>query len=268
MQIMEQLNIIELNKDKDDITLVPTLNCQNQPKQSVIVESQASNKGTILKDKSQKPKKTSVVDSTISIAGLNPYWNAQCEVINSKLWLPIKGLDSSLFSKTLDGSWFSNQLIVSQNNNLPTIFSAFFMSSDVECKDLEITKAKSVKLYPTKTQRQTFKKWHNCSRYVFNQTIDYIRSCVNFSPSWMDIRKDLLRQLPKWYDDVPFQINGNAVKEAHQAYWKAKGHPKLEVVRIPHSLVIFLNQQLRMRGFIRVFLEKAYVMVSRCQNYR
>ena len=60
---------------------------------------------------------------------------------------------------------------------------------------------------------------------MFNQTIDYIRSCVNFSPSWMEIKKDLLKQLPKWCEDVPFQIKGIAVKEAHQAYWKAKGHP-------------------------------------------
>jgi len=60
---------------------------------------------------------------------------------------------------------------------------------------------------------------------VFNQTIDYIRSCVNFSPSWMEIKKNLLKQLPLFCDDVPFQIKGIAVKEAHQAYWKAKGHP-------------------------------------------
>ncbi|KHD05831.1 hypothetical protein PN36_28085 [Candidatus Thiomargarita nelsonii] len=42
----------------------------------------------------------------------------------------------------------------------------------------------------------------------------------------MEIKNDLLKKLPKWCDDVPFLIKGNAVKEAHQAYWKAKGHPK------------------------------------------
>jgi len=68
---------------------------------------------------------------------------------------------------------------------------------------------------------------------VFNQTIDYIRSCVNFSPSWMDIKKDLLKQLPTWCDDVPFQIKGIAVKEAHQAYWKAKGNPRFRSRKNP-----------------------------------
>jgi putative transposase len=107
------------------------------------------------------------------------------------------------------------------------------MFSHAECTHDEITKTKSVKLYPNQKQRQIFKKWHDCSRYVFNQTIDYIRSCVNFSPSWMDIRKDLLKQLPKWCNDVPFQIKGIAVKEAHQAYWKAKGHPKFRSRKTP-----------------------------------
>ncbi|OAD22633.1 ISSoc2, transposase [Candidatus Thiomargarita nelsonii] len=39
--------------------------------------------------------------------------------------------------------------------------------------------------------------------------------------------------LPKWCDDVPFQIKAIAVKEAHQAYWKAKGHPKFRSRKNP-----------------------------------
>jgi len=49
----------------------------------------------------------------------------------------------------------------------------------------------------------------------------------------MEIRLDLLKQLPSWCDDVPFQIKGNAVKEAHQAYWKAKAHPKFRSRKNP-----------------------------------
>jgi len=96
-----------------------------------------------------------------------------------------------------------------------------------------MTRARTIKLEPTSEQKQTFKSWNDCSRYVFNQTIEYIRSCVNFSPSWMDIKKDLLKQLPKWCDDVPFLIKGQAVKEAHQAYWKAKAHPKFRSRKNP-----------------------------------
>ena len=42
----------------------------------------------------------------------------------------------------------------------------------------------------------------------------------------MDIKKDLLKHLPVWCDPVPFQIKGIAIKEAHSAFFKAKGYPK------------------------------------------
>jgi putative transposase len=35
----------------------------------------------------------------------------------------------------------------------------------------------------------------------------------------MEIKKDMLGNLPEWGGDVPFQIKGIAVKIAHQAYW-------------------------------------------------
>jgi putative transposase len=178
------------------------------------------------------------MDSVLSIKGLNPYWFAPCEVINSKLWLPIEagsrdlGLsyENGLSNFTLAKSWFSSRLIYSLCPNLPTTYKAEKVAS---LKRSEITRARSVKLYPTSAQKKMFKKWVNGSRYVFNQTIDYIRSCVNFSPSWISIKKDLLKQLPLWCDEVPFQIKGIAIKEAHQAYWKAKGHPKFRSRKNP-----------------------------------
>jgi len=48
----------------------------------------------------------------------------------------------------------------------------------------------------------------------------------------MEIKKDLLKQLV-WCDEVPFQIKAIAVKEAHQAFWKAKGKPKFRSRKAP-----------------------------------
>ncbi len=77
--------------------------------------------------------------------------------------------------------------------------------------------------------------WTAVSRYVFNQTIDYIRTCINFTPSWMDIKKDLLKILPEWCKDVPFQIKAIAVKEALIAFFKAKGFPKFRAKKNPEQ---------------------------------
>ena len=79
------------------------------------------------------------------------------------------------------------------------------------------------------------KHWTDVSRYVFNHTIDYIRSCVGFTPSWMDIKKDMKNFLPHWCDSVPFQIKGIAIKEAHNAFFKAKGRPSFRKYKDPEQ---------------------------------
>ena len=53
---------------------------------------------------------------------------------------------------------------------------------------------------------------------MFNETIEYIRSCVNFFPTITEIKNDLLKQLPKWCDDVPTRIKAKAVYRAHQTF--------------------------------------------------
>lgn len=63
------------------------------------------------------------------------------------------------------------------------------------------------------------------SRWVFNWTIDFIRSCRNFTPGWMEIKKYATQLLPEWTKSTPFQIKGIAIKEACEAFWKAKGRP-------------------------------------------
>jgi len=47
----------------------------------------------------------------------------------------------------------------------------------------------------------------------------------------MDIKKDMLKHLPAWCDPVPFQVKGIAVKEAHRAFFAAKGHPQFRSLK-------------------------------------
>jgi hypothetical protein len=41
-------------------------------------------------------------------------------------------------------------------------------------------------------QKKIFKKWTDVSRWVFNWTIDFVRSCIGFAPHWMEIKKDAI----------------------------------------------------------------------------
>jgi len=49
----------------------------------------------------------------------------------------------------------------------------------------------------------------------------------------MEIKKYATQQLPGWTKNCPFQIKGIAIKEAHNAFWKAKGRPKFRSRKNP-----------------------------------
>ena len=183
---------------------------------------------------------------------LKPFWNEQCEEISSKLWLPIEtdwqdlatNLSASLLNLMVDNSWFSVRILSLPLRNLPKTCSISSMYFPVECMDSEIIKSRSVKLYPTKPQRETFHYWLRVSRFVFNWTIDFIRSCVNWTPNWMEIKKYATQLLPEWTKSCPFQIKGIAIKEAVNAFFKAKGRPRFRSRKqpeqscfIPHSAI-------------------------------
>lgn len=64
----------------------------------------------------------------------------------------------------------------------------------------------------------------------------------------MDIKKDMLKQLPLWCKPVPFQIKGIAVKEACDAFWKAKGDPKFRSRKSPEQSCFIPKTALSLNG--------------------
>ncbi|MEA1968877.1 MAG: transposase [Thermodesulfobacteriota bacterium] len=109
------------------------------------------------------------------------------------------------------------------------------MRSPAKGLDLDVTKTKLIRLSPTKEQKKQFKHWTDGSRRIFNLTIDYIRSCVGFIPHWMDIKKDMKSFVPYFFDDIPYQVKAIAVKEAHAAFFAAKGRPKFRALKDPEQ---------------------------------
>ncbi len=51
----------------------------------------------------------------------------------------------------------------------------------------------------------------------------------------MDIKKYATRFLPEWTKPVPFQIKGIAIREACEAFWKAKGRPFFRTGKNPEQ---------------------------------
>ena len=260
-----KLNILEPCQTKDDMMSMATLEHKERRKPSVIAESPVISKKMTSKDKlticlndflNARLSKTLDLELTLKEKAYYPFFSEQAKELSSNLYLPTKTdyADSDLISldgllKTaVDKSWFSTKLIFHPNKNLPKTSLQFCMSSHVECTDLEVIKTKLLRISPTKKQKQLFKSWTDCSRYVFNQTFDYIRSCIGWTPTWMDIKKDMLKQLPDWCKPIPFQIKGIAIKEACNAFWKAKGNPSFRTRKNPEQSCFIPKTALSSKG--------------------
>jgi len=176
-------------------------------------------------------------NSIISEKGCNPFFDEQCQERQSNLFLPTKTESQDLVlnpshllsKKMVENSWFSTKILYPRNKNLQQIYLTHYKPHS----NFVIIKSKSVRLYPTKNQIKLFKFWLNCSRYVYNWTIDFLKSCIDFNPSWMDVKKYATKLLPKWTKAIPFQIKGIAIRDAHKAFWAAKCCPKFRSRKTP-----------------------------------
>ncbi|MCI0714429.1 MAG: transposase, partial [Chloroflexi bacterium] len=126
----------------------------------------------------------------------------------------------------MDNSWFSVSLIAPvQPKNLLSRGWPPSASSPSKCTDSTniVTKSRKIRLYPTAEQRSLFHKWLGTSRFVYNQTLEFLKTLDGPRPPWTTIATDIiLPALPEWAKEIPYQIKKMAVKEACAAYTRAK----------------------------------------------
>ena len=232
-------NLKRLEPHQGDGYLMSVEPTENQP-QSVIAEFHHVNKKMILQDKSflcdqiflnQKSLKISEVDLTSKDRDLKPYWDDFCKGINLRLWLPTKidwqdseqNSSNFLLKKTVENSWFLTKTMQAPKENLYKIClpsSLFFRAG---CTDLEDTlrKSKKIRIYPTSKQKNLFSQWFGTSRFTFNETAKYLK-IPNTKASWKSIKTDLIKSLPDWAKDIPYQIKSIAVRDCCNAVKNAK----------------------------------------------
>jgi putative transposase len=117
------------------------------------------------------------MESNLNEKDCSTYWTEFSKEQSSRLWLPTETVLQDSVSKPLnidlkeavEKSWFSTHWYTIQTNKLPSIFSPSFISSltaNTESKST-IIKAKRIRLYPTKTQKQIFLNWFGASRFSY-----------------------------------------------------------------------------------------------------
>ena len=219
------------NPDPNQILLLPYATAGFPPQ----------NKGMTLKGRSISCEasipmlKLSAILETVSTKkdkAIGPYWTAFSRVISSNLLLPIgiASVDSAVgryntwWNKTVENSWFSTNLFTVPPKNLPLICSQSSMSSAVECPDSvdTVTLSRKIPLSLNREQKKTLRFWAAGKRAAYNATLKYLQRHKGKTPYWTNIKAKILKQLPNCYKKVPYQIKGDAVREAWQAVTNAK----------------------------------------------
>ncbi|EGJ30667.1 MULTISPECIES: RNA-guided endonuclease TnpB family protein [Moorena] len=123
----------------------------------------------------------------------------------------------------MEKSWFSTNLKVVFDQNLPQILSPSFTSYPAGFTDSESTvkKSKKIHLFLNPEQRAIIRKWFGVSRYVFNKTIKILQDGET-KANWKAIKTGILNDLPEWCKEVPYQIKSIAIKDACTAVREAK----------------------------------------------
>ena len=84
-----------------------------------------------------------------------------------------------------------------------------------------VTRSKKIRIYPNKNQKNLFKRWFGASRFVFNKTVEYLQQ-PGTKANWMEIKLWLLKELPEWAQEIPYQIKAIAIRDACLAVKAAK----------------------------------------------
>ncbi len=166
----------------------------------------SSDKSSRCETASPKPtsSKTSAPPSTISVKGFNPYWDESCAERSSRLWLPkrtdsfVSDLNSltGLSATAAANSWFSANIKENPNANLPKTYWPSFMASLAGKTNEPITRAKRIRMRPTRSQEKRLNAWIGTYRFVYNETI-WLLNLRIVQPNFMGIKKTLIPHLAK-----------------------------------------------------------------------
>lgn len=143
-----------------------------------------------------------------------PFWNNRCMEISNDIWLPTQNVIDSK-----SNSWALSQII--ENTNL-TYSSEYMFISREKC-DEKSMRARKIRIYPNKTQSNKLKNWFGTSRYVYNQSLNYVRTKGNKELNFYQLRDKFVTAknnptLKEWELLTPKDVRAGAIKDMVNAY--------------------------------------------------
>ena len=134
--------------------------------------------------------------------------------ISNDIWLPTQNVIDSK-----SNSWALFQTI--ENTNL-TYSSEYMFISREKC-DEKSMRARKIRIYPNKTQSNKRKNWFGTSRYVYNQSLNYVRTKENKELNFYQLRDRFVTaknnsKLKEWELLTPKDVRAGAIKDMVNAY--------------------------------------------------
>jgi putative transposase len=103
------------------------------------------------------------------------------------------------------------------------IFSPLSTSSPVEQSEKDVTRIRKLRIYPTKQQKQTLKKWMGTCRFIYNRALDSINKKQEKSCSFYSLRDKYVTSksndlINKWELETPKDVRAGAIKDLSDRY--------------------------------------------------
>ena len=143
----------------------------------------------------------------------NSWWDDRCRILSSFLWLPtvqtLRDMNQSYanieHSDAIRNAWFNSEVY-----SLP--YGSKQESSAQSPEGRTTLRSRKIRVYPDAGQRQLLAQWFSAARYIHNKTLEYISEGNN--PDWLGAKRFIMKRLPDWTNDVPYQIKALAVRDA------------------------------------------------------
>lgn len=145
---------------------------------------------------------------------LQPFWNKQCADITSRIWMPTA---VNATTQVINNTWFDASM---SRHDAAGQFPSFEFSIATQQLDTPL-KTRKIRIYPTAEQRSIMRQMMGTARYVYNQTVEYLKQ-DGTKASWMGIKGGIINSLPEWAKEIPYQVKAVAVRDACGAVKNAK----------------------------------------------
>ena len=238
----EHVSIIK----KTYLTFLTSLLLLNKRNKSFTVVSLQKNKWMTLNDKRIFSNPNSLIISWLQTLAreltgkekdFKPFWNQQCLENSKKLWLPIEtdyvdlhSNSSNSYLKVVESNSSFSILKMEnpQNKNCLRTYSPSFTFTHVDQWVNEDTRTKKIRLYPNVNQRKILKNWLGTTRWVYNKTLEYIKSQNLNRVNVVELTSKFITEktregiknseVPEWTFDTPKDIRKGALRDIEKAY--------------------------------------------------